>query len=265
MHVAWYSNGYQRKLPHDQWGLHYARRHPGADTFEPQRNLNHVPSDGYSLAVGPKGEVAVFWLREVLWTALSTDGGVTFQPPVKIAGTDTCECCATRAAFAPDGALFCAYRDKAANRRDMRLVVQSREGKFITKPLATTPWLINACPMTGCSLVPAGRQTIAAWQTNGTISFARLDGSGSIQPPGERVIPPKGGHYPIALTSSDGTVCVSWKDGQTLKWQFFSKDGKPLGHPESKSSSNPHRHAAVVSSGTFLLIDGALRETVPSR
>src|SRR5947209_3034734 len=49
VHVIWYVNAYQRKLPNDQWGVFYSYLDPGKSQFAPARNLNHKPSDNYSL------------------------------------------------------------------------------------------------------------------------------------------------------------------------------------------------------------------------
>jgi len=55
VHVIWYISAYQRKLPKDQWGVFYSYLDPGKTEFAPSQNLNHKPSDNYSLAADEKG------------------------------------------------------------------------------------------------------------------------------------------------------------------------------------------------------------------
>ena len=62
VHVIWYVSAYQRKLPQDQWGVFYSWLDAGKSEFVPNRNLNHKPSDNYSLAADDKGNVAVVWI-----------------------------------------------------------------------------------------------------------------------------------------------------------------------------------------------------------
>ena len=255
VHVIWYVNAYQRKRPEHEWGVHYARRKAGAAGFEPARNLNGNPSDGYSLAVGPKNEVGVFWLADGLFLSFSRNGGESFDPPVKVPGADTCECCATRTTFADNGSLVCAYRDKAGNRRDMKLAIRKPAAAFTLEPLSNRPWQIPACPMTGCSLMSMNGSLLAAWQTDGAVSFAALESTGSSRPPAEAPTGSRSGRYPVAVAAPNGTVCVSWKEDDSLKWRLFSKDSRPLGDASARAAANPHRHAAAAVGSSFLLVD----------
>jgi|SRR5438445_13061973 len=66
VHVIWYNNGYQRKLPQDQWGVMYSHLNSEGTAFVPSRNLNHKPSDNYSLAADNSGRVAVVWMIRLL-------------------------------------------------------------------------------------------------------------------------------------------------------------------------------------------------------
>ncbi|MBI4530491.1 MAG: exo-alpha-sialidase, partial [Candidatus Latescibacteria bacterium] len=121
IHVIWYTNGYQRKLPVDQWGVFYTHMDASKRGFVPARNLNRKPSDNYSLAADGKGKVAVFWMAGHVYFQRSDDGGETFSGAVVVDQADPCECCASRAYFSVDGRLYFSYRDKAENMRDMYL------------------------------------------------------------------------------------------------------------------------------------------------
>jgi len=257
VHVIWYCNAYQRKLPQDQWGVMYAHLNEAKNAFVPSRNLNHKPSDNYSLAADGHGKVAVFWMAGGLFYNLSKDGGETFGDAVKIASADTCECCASRAFFSADGALHCAYRDKANNIRDMYLLSQPKgQATFAKEKISATPWEVKGCPMTGTFLTGDKNGLVAAWETKGRVFFTRLAGNGRDTSPRESLAPVRGGKWPIALIAPDRSVLVSWKNGATLEWQLYDANDKPVGDKKSKPSPNPHRHAGVVTaSGNFVLVD----------
>src|SRR6185295_7546416 len=124
VHVIWYVNAYQRKLPQDQWGVFYAHLDRGQGAFTKGMNLNHKPSDNYSLAADERGNVAVVWMAEGVFVNVSKDNGKTFGAAERIEVADPCECCASRAAFSSGGALMIDYRDKKGNVRDMHLLVR---------------------------------------------------------------------------------------------------------------------------------------------
>jgi hypothetical protein len=155
--------------------------------------------------------VAVFWTSDGLHLAMSRDGGQNFAETERVALADPCECCATRALFADDGTLFCAYRDKADNQRDMFLLARRAAGEAWTRSRASgTPWVINGCPMTGNFLAAASGGPVMAWETKGIISFARFDLAGRKQGE-ETAASGQGGRYPVVLVAPDGVTCVSWK------------------------------------------------------
>lgn len=255
VHVVWYTNAYQRKLPKDQWGVFYAHLNASGTTFEPARNLNRRPSDNFSLAADGRGRVAVFWTARGAYVNLSEDGGKTFSDSTAIDRADPCECCATRAYFSPDENLYFFYRDKAENVRDMHLMVLPDGGKaFSREKVSLTSWKINACPMTGASLTGRDGEGLAAgWETQGQVYFARLDEAGRALSPQEVKVSERG-KYPVVLSASDGTALVAWKNGTTLGWQVYDASGRPQGDPGSMPVSNPHRPAGVVTKeGDFLL------------
>lgn len=254
VHVIWYSNAYQRKLPQDQWGVMYSHLNQDKTRFVPARNLNHKPSDNYSLAVDGQGKVVVFWMAGGLFLNTSRDDGETFAEARTVPDADTCECCASRAVFTMDGALHCAYREKANNLRDMYLLTQPRgQTVFRKQKISATPWEIKGCPMTGTFLTGASDGLVMAWETKGQVYFTRQNRKGSA---GEIRTPAPGGKWPVALAAPDGTLLASWKKGSTLEWQLYDADNKPLGETQSKPGNNPHRHAGVVlANGEFRLID----------
>ena len=220
VHVVWYVNAYQRKLPKDQWGVFYSHLDPGQNAFAKSRNLNHKPSDNYSLAADESGDVSVVWMAGKIFVNSSADNGETFAAAESVPVADPCECCASRAFLGKDGSLSIAYREKANNMRDMHLLSRAANGKSFTKQkISTTPWQINACPMSGTFLGGAKNGLVAAWETKGQIFYARIDSTGTLSTPKEIKAAGKG-KWPLALAAPDGTVLVSWKDGSNLTWQL---------------------------------------------
>jgi hypothetical protein len=252
MHVIWYTNAYQRKLPPDQWGVHYAHLDASRAAFTPGRNMNHLPSDNYALAADGRGRVALFWMAEKAFVQYSDDGGETFSEAAVLDLADPCECCGSRAYFSPAGDLYFAYRDKRDNMRDMYLLVR-RAGQetFVRQALSRTPWRIEACPMTGTYLAGDREGLAAAWETQGRIYFGLPDAGGQIS---EEIQAAEKGKYPVVLRASDGTTVVAWKEDETLVWQGYDAGGKPAGERGSMPADAPHRPAgAVTSDGQFLL------------
>jgi hypothetical protein len=254
IHVILYGNGYQRKLPQNEWGVFYSQLDPGQSSFTRPINLNHEPSDNFSLAADSKGHVAVIWMAGNLNLTASSDNGGSFAKSEMIEIADPCECCASRAVFA-GGALFIVYREKAMNIRDMTLLSRADGASAFTKQkLSLSPWLINACPMTGTFIAPSGKDLVSAWETKGQVFFGRVLQGSAAQLPKE-VLVAKSGKWPIALADANGTVLISWKNGSALHWQLFDPNDRPVGEERSQPSPNTSRHAGVVSSSGFVLID----------
>jgi|SRR6266850_264911 len=256
VHVIWYANAYQRKLPKDQWGVFYSHLDPGQKTFAASRNLNRKPSDNYSIAADDKGNVDVVWMAGQVFVTSSSDNGEAFGTAAAVPIADPCECCASRALLSNDGALSIAYREKGNNMRDMHLLTRAKaQETFTRQKVSSTPWQVTGCPMTGAFLSPAKNGSLMAWETKGQIFYARLDPAGALSSPKE-IKAASRGKWPMALGGPDGTVLVSWKNGSTLSWHLHDPADKPVGEVKSQPSGNPHRHAGVVTKdGTFLLID----------
>ncbi|MDB6131644.1 MAG: hypothetical protein JWM04_2751, partial [Verrucomicrobiales bacterium] len=219
VHVIWYSNGYQRKLPQDQWGVFYSHLDSGQNRFADGLNLNHKPSDNYSLAANSEGDVSVIWMAGKLFVTSSRDNGETFPATETVTNANPCECCASRALFNGHN-LFIDYRDKTDNIRDMQLLVREpSQVAFSNRKISTDPWPITGCPMTGTYLSKRGDSALMAWETKGHVYYGRVD-TKSTNRPNEVKVSEKG-KWPVALAGADGTVLVSWKEGATLHWQLF--------------------------------------------
>jgi hypothetical protein len=256
VHVALGNNAWKLKLPQEEWGLFYATLPPGAPAFSPLRNLNHKPSEGFSITADAHGAVTAGFLSGKLFTISSRDHGESFADYQELhPSLDPCKCCTTSTAYGSDGRLAVMYREESNNERDIYLVLadQTGTGKFTRTRISGTPWKLEGCPMTYFSIRPTATGYVAAWPTKGQIYFARLDRDGAVLPPGE--IPTSGRcgirTGIIALAARDGTALVAWKNQDTLHWQCYDSRGLPLESPGSAPSGGTGAAAVVLADGRF--------------
>jgi hypothetical protein len=254
VHVGWYNHANSRQKPEDsEQGFLYSRTNEAGTVFEASRFITGKPSDNYSLAADGRGNLAAVWVREKLHFNLSNDGGENFASPSG-SPADPCECCGTRAAYSPGGALFVLYRDKQNNDRDMYLARPDRgENSNFPVKLNTETWHIKACPLSGSYLSINGNHLLAAWELIGGIFFSRLSTNGEILTAGEIKVSDYG-KYPVVLASGRN-ILVAWKDGTSLQWQMFDLEGNRQGETYTvETSNNGHRPGGVVlPHGRFLL------------
>ena len=259
VHAALGTNAWKLKLPKEEWGFYYTRLVPGGSQFEPIRNINRTPSEGFSLAADEKGNVTACWLSGKLYVNVSHDGGRTFSPAaLKLTDSslDPCDCCTTSCAYAADGRLAVLYREETGNERDMHVVLWDQAaGRATRKRISTTLWKIDACPMTYYSIVPAGDGFLAAWPTEGRVYAARLNAEGELQPPGEIKTPGENGMRTgvTALAGKDGSFLIAWKKANRLGWQHYDAKGQPTGRPGSAESAGSGAAGVVMKDGKFLL------------
>jgi hypothetical protein len=257
VHVALGNNAWKLKLPQDVWGFFYARLLPGETAFAPLRNINRKPSEGFSLAVDEKGTVAAVWMADKLYANVSHDGGDTFASLVEIdPALNPCNCCTTSSVYGADGRLAILYREETNDERDMYLALWDQKQNKVTKTrVSTTPWKIDACPMTYYSVTRSGDGFAAAWPTKGQIYFARLDANGSPKTPKEIKTPGSSGMRTGILTiaAPDGGALVAWKKDNQLGWQLYDERGKPSGKADSARSAGKGVAGVLAKNGDLIL------------
>ena len=258
MHVALGTNAWQLKLPKEEWGYFYATLAPGAKAFTPVRNINHKPSEGFSIAAGDRDSVVATFLSGKIYTMASRDGGTTFAEPTEPDGSwNPCKCCTTSTAYGTDGKVALLYREETGNERDIWLALLDSGGKgtHARTRISNTPWKIAACPMTYFTVVPSAKGYVAAWPTKGQIYFARIDRDGAVLPPGEIRTPGTNGMRTgvLALSAADGATLIAWKNNGTLGWQLYDAKGQPQGSPASAPSAGSGAAGVALASGKFVL------------
>lgn len=257
VHVALGNNAWKLKVPQEEWGFFYTRLLPNEKAFSPLRNINHKPSEGFSLAVSEQGDVSAVWMADQLFANVSHDGGATFAPTKEIdPALNPCNCCTTSSVYGADGRLAVLYREETDNDRDMYLALWDQAQSKVTKTrVSTTPWKIDACPMTYYSVTRSGDDFVAAWPTKGQIYFARLNANGSPKTPKEIKTPGSNGMRTGILTipAKDGDTLVAWKKEDQLGWQLYDNRGRPNGPAGSARSAGNGVAGVLATNGEMIL------------
>ena len=244
------------KLPKDQWGLFFTTLEPGAKSFAPLRNINHEPSEGFSIATDTKGNVALMWLKGKVMCALSRDGGKTFSPGAELNPSyNPCPCCTTAATYGTNGNLEFIYREATNNDRDIFMVSVTPNGQQNRQRASTTLWSVNSCPMSYFNISPIKDGYAAAWPTRGEVYFTRFSNDGKPLPPGEIRTP---GHTGmrctvVTMTNPSGETLVAWNDDGKLGWQIYDESGKAAGAAGSAPSRGKGVAAVVGKDGGFIV------------
>lgn len=257
VHVAMGTNAWKLKLPKEEWGFYYAVLEPGDATFSPVRNINGKPSEGFSLAADDKGRVTACWLADKLYAQTSSDNGKTFTPAIEVDRSfDPCNCCTTNCTYGADGRLAILYREETNNERDMYLILWDQLKNDIKRTrVSTTPWNVDACPMTYYTVVPRGNGYVIAWPTKGPIYFANLSNGGELQLPREVKTPGITGMRTgmIALPTPAGGTLVTWNNDNQVHWQIYNKAGAPNGRGGSTKTAGKGAAAVVTKDGEMVV------------
>ena len=257
VHVVMGNNAWKLKLPKEEWGYFYTRLLPGEKTFSPVLNVNHQPSEGFSIAVTDSGTVTAVWMADQLFANISPDGGKSFGPTVEIdTDLNPCNCCTTSSVYGADGRLAIFYREETENNRDMYLALWDQQDNKTTKTrVSTTPWKIDSCPMTYFSVNRYGDGYVASWPTKGQVYFARLDAQGTPLDPQEVKTPGSSGMRSglLAIATPAGEALVAWRKDDQVGWQLYDKSGAPSGSPGSTRSAGKGAAGVLTKAGDFVL------------
>jgi hypothetical protein len=170
-----------------------------------------------------------------IYRNLSTDGGATFGPDMKVAD-HACECCRTAMGLGSDGVMRAMWRHVfAPNVRDHAFVALTPVAEPAIVRATFDDWRVDACPHHGPALAAAGDGFHAVWfgiRQQGSdkvagVRYGRLQADGSPQPDTVRLLPDvRAEHADVAAHGQ--RVAVVWRsiDGMisTAK-AWLSTDG----------------------------------------
>lgn len=185
--VVWQNN---REVPGRRFpasDLRFARSADGGRSFEPAVTVNDdaggppASHTFHDMVVGANGTIHVSWIDgrasaagdsvtgPEIRVASSRDDGRSFSASVVVA-QQSCPCCRTSLAVAPDGRLAVAWRSvRDGNVRDIAVAVSEDGGRSWGEPIRAHEdgWRIDGCPHAGPSL---------AWDVDGRLHVAWYTG-----------------------------------------------------------------------------------------
>lgn len=169
-----------------------------------------------------------------IYAAVSTDGGRSFAPEVRVAD-HSCECCRIAATTDIDGAPLLFWRHVfEPNQRDHALAKLNPDGTAVSVTRATFDrWQIDACPHHGPALAVANDGTRhAVWfnrkDDDSHVFYGRLrkDSNGARVEGQQKVGGARAAHADIAVSGQ--RVAIAWKefDGEKTRLRAqVSSDG----------------------------------------
>lgn len=266
VHVAWMgSNTAEPKAPQGLAPMLYARLAIDGKSFESQRNvITSYPGvdGGGSVAADRNGNVYVAWHAPAVakgkeqdrrvWVARSTDDGDTFAPEVSISDPDVgaCGCCGMRV-FVGQGKVLALYRGaRHMVDRGMHLIDASAD-LVHWRDREIDPMRMGMCIMSTSALNSSPNGTLLAWETNGQIAWAQINGD-AVHPhpvPGSG----KDRKHPAMACDRNGNVLLAWTEGTawnkggSVAWQLLDPSGNTLPNASGRRDDLPPWDAPAVA------------------
>ncbi len=176
-------------ISHAEGKLHAWTSVDGGAMWNAGAPINSAPNSAregmHAMAGDGRGLVVVTWLDlrnkgTELWSRISHDGGLTWQPEVRVYASPDghiCECCQPSVAVGPRGEIGVMWRNWLGGSRDPWLAVSTDGGATFgdAKKLGAETWKLNACPMDGGALAfsPTG-SPIAVWRREKTVQAGTI-------------------------------------------------------------------------------------------
>ncbi len=171
-------------ISHADGMLHAWTSADGGATWNAGPSINTAANSAregmHAMAGDGRGLIAVAWLDlrnkgTELWSRVSRDGGLTWQPEVRVyASPDghVCECCQPSVAIGPRGEVGVMWRNWLNGSRDPWLAVSTDGGVTFpdAKKLGAETWKLNGCPMDGGAFAFAATgKPLAVWRREKTV------------------------------------------------------------------------------------------------
>ncbi|OGB31148.1 MAG: hypothetical protein A3F78_00735 [Burkholderiales bacterium RIFCSPLOWO2_12_FULL_61_40] len=204
--------------------------------FDAQGTLHTVWIDKRDLEAAPKVGAKSSYRGAAIYRNVSTDGGATFGPDIKVAD-HSCECCRIAVVQGQDGVVRALWRHVyAPNVRDHAMATLTPAAEGSTVRATYDDWRVDGCPHHGPGLAAAADGGFhAVWfgiRQQGQdpvagVRYGRLQADGSPQPGTVRLLPDERAEHADVM-AYEQRVAVVWRsiDGRisTLK-AWLSTDG----------------------------------------
>ncbi len=205
-----------------------------------------------------------------VFVVTSTDGGQTWSDPrranIPSWEGNSCECCMTSAAIAPNGTIGVAFRANRDNVRDVYLALQYPGATEFAEPvrIQNQPWSIDGCPATGPSLT-FDRFSMAhvSWRdyrdavSKPVVYYARY-AVGAPEPPSNIDVSSAwvaDAEYPAICTSDDGgTFTILHESIDGVRLATGGADGKGLGSEVVDQEQRGNANTSVVRTPNKVLV-----------
>lgn len=220
------------------------------------------------LAVAPDGTVHLAWIdgREgkkepATFASRSSDQGRSVAGNLKV-DDETCVCCRTAVATAPDGTVYVAWRKVFEGNVRETVVARSTDGGRTFSEAVIVGhdrWAFPACPHRPASIgVDREGRLYVVWYTEGAdetpaVYLAWSDDRGKTFSPKRALHASKGTFpdHPQMAVNPDGLVVVAWEEQSPVRREVvvsYSLDrGKTFSRPQRISEGKAHSPAVAVN------------------
>ena len=258
--------------------LRLSRSVDGGHTFLPSALINDdgepVNHSFDSIRISREGAIHVAWIdgrggqkASGTYVSRSIDHGQTFDKNKKI-DDDTCVCCRTSVAIAPDGTLYVAWRKMFGDIRETVVARSLDGGMTFSEPVivGNDRWNYPSCPHRPASLdVDGDGRVYVVWYTEGedetpAIYVAYSDDRGQTFSPKQQLNRSKGTFpdHPQLAVDRRGRVFAIWEELSPVRREVVVSYSMDRGH----TFSPPHKvnekkgetpAVAVNAAGQFVL------------
>lgn len=258
--------------------LRLSRSVDGGKTFLPSALINDdgepVNHSFDSIRIGREGAIHVAWIdgrggkkASGTYVSRSTDHGLTFDKNKKI-DDDTCVCCRTSVAIAPDGTLYVAWRKMFGDIRETVVARSLDGGMTFSEPVivGNDRWNYPSCPHRPASLgVDGDGRVYVVWYTEGedetpAVYVAYSDDRGRTFSPKHQLNHSKGTFpdHPQLAVDRRGRMVAIWEELSPVRREVVVSYSMDRGH----TFSPPHKvnekkgetpTVAVNTAGQFVL------------
>jgi len=237
--------------------LRLSRSTDGGKTFLPSVLINDdgepVNHSFDSIRIGREGAVHVAWIdgrggqkASGTYVSRSTDHGLTFDKNKKI-DDDTCVCCRTSVAIAPDGTLYVAWRKMFGDIRETVVARSVDGGMTFSEPVIVghDRWNYPSCPHRPVSLgVDGDGRVYVVWYTEGedetpAVYLSYSDDRGQSFSPKQQLNRSKGTFpdHPQLAVDRRGRVVAMWEELSPVRREVVVSYSMDRGH----TFSLPHK------------------------